>query len=192
MGAVPPTAKTDITPQLLFARHNFDNHQSLIRLADTKAAVYITLIIFLGASSFPIAKDVIGNLRWHWGGGEFTSGLYLLSYAVFFLSFLRIISLAYEIIKPRGARHYRSSKPGLLLMFYEHVLLHASNQAYFDAVANAPADLILRNTTDQVFELAHICREKMAALSRARTPLLVAFAAWLCNVCVGLWMVTWK
>ncbi len=178
--------------QLQFARHNFDNHQSLIRLADAKAAAYVTLLIFLGASSFPIAKDVVGKLHAQWGGGAFTSAVWLVSYIVFLVAFLWVVLLTHSVIKPRGARHYKSAQHGQSLMFYEHILLHASSDDYFQAIAAAAPDQILRNTTDQVYELAHICRDKMAALTHAREPLLVAFFSWALNVCTGLLLVRWK
>jgi hypothetical protein len=189
---VPPVGPPDTNSQLQFARHNFDNHQNLIRFADTKAAAFVTVMVFLGASSFPFAKDVVGKLRWQWYGGAFTSGVYVVSYLVFLLAFLAIVILTLEVIKPRGARHYRSPQAGRSLMFYEHILMHTSTDTYFDAVAAAPPDLILRNTTDQVFELAHICRDKMAALTRARTFLFIAFYSWLFNICTGLLIMRWK
>jgi hypothetical protein len=34
-----PGAATDVQSQIQFLRHNFDNHQALIRFADTKAGV---------------------------------------------------------------------------------------------------------------------------------------------------------
>jgi hypothetical protein len=186
------TPTSESGAQLQFARHNFDNHQNPIRLADAKAAAYVTLLIFLGASSFPIAKDVVGKLRAQWGGGAFTSAVYLLSYALFLFSFFWVVTLMHRVIKPRGARHYKRTQQTHSFMFYEHVLLHASNDDYFEAVAAAAPDRILRNTTDQIYELAHICRDKMAALTRARGPLLLAFISWALNVCTGLLILRWK
>ncbi len=58
MTTAPPVAPADPNAQLQFLRHNFDNHQNLIRFADAKAAAYITLMVFLGASSFPVAKTL--------------------------------------------------------------------------------------------------------------------------------------
>ena len=191
MTTTPHVAPADPSQQLQFLRHNFDNHQNLIRLADAKAAAYVTLIVFLAASAFAIAKDVVGKLRWHWGGGAFTSCVYVISYAGLLLAFLRIVKLTHDVIKPRGARHYTAPQAVHSLMFYEHVLLHDSNESYFNAIAVASLDLLIRNTSDQVFELAHICSEKMAAVTRARRPLLIAFISWVLNMCAGLFIVRW-
>jgi hypothetical protein len=43
--------------QLQFARHNFENHQALIRFSDTKAGAMITLYVFLAASALQVIKD---------------------------------------------------------------------------------------------------------------------------------------
>ena len=46
-----------------FARHNFDNHQALIRSSDTKAGVMVTIMVFLAASALPISKDAVAKLH---------------------------------------------------------------------------------------------------------------------------------
>ncbi len=185
---VPASAEV----QVQFVRHNFDNHQALIRLADTKAAAFITLLIFLAASTLPLAKDAIPKLRWVWCRGGLTSGIYLGSYVVFLCAFLWVILLAYKVVQPRGARHYQPAQPGRDLLYFEHVLLHPMPADYLNAVTAATSELILRNLTDQVFELAHICREKMAALTKARLPIFIAFISWLMNVALGLYVLRWK
>jgi hypothetical protein len=43
--------------QIQFARHNFENHQALIRFSDTKAGAMITLFVFLAASGLQIIKE---------------------------------------------------------------------------------------------------------------------------------------
>jgi len=177
---------------LLFARHNFDNHQAIIRAADTKAAVLTTLLLFLGASTIPLGKDAVPKLRWVWGQGAITSGVYLFSYLVFAATFAWSLVLVYRVVIPRGAAHYQSPRAGHDLLYYEHVLLHQDSAHYFESVGRASPDLILRNLTDQVFELAHICHEKITALHRARMLTAIVFCAWTANTVFGLWIVRWK
>jgi hypothetical protein len=178
--------------RITFARHNFENHQALIRAADTKAGVLITLLLFLGASTIPLGRDVIPRLRWIVGGGALVSSGYLLSYAVLVVGFVSALIEVYNVVSPRGATNYAAPKAGHDLIFYEHVLLHRDNSEYFNAVYSASADLILRNLTDQVFQLAHICREKMDVLLRARRPVVLAFSAWVFNTILGFWIMRWK
>lgn len=188
----PATAPSSaIDAQIQFVRHNFDNHQSLIRFADTKAGAYVTLLVFLGASGIPLAKDAVKQLRWIVCGGVLTSGVYCASGLLFIASFLWTVYLVYRVIRPRGARHYVVARKGHDLLFYDHVLLHSDNEEYFNAVAAADGSLLLRNLTDQVFELAHICREKMHYLRNARLPIFLAFFAWVTNLVCGLRLVRW-
>jgi hypothetical protein len=178
--------------QIQFARHNFDNHQNLIRFADAKAAAFLTLLVFLGASSFPVAKDAVPKLRFVIGGGALSSVFYLLSCLLFLTGFFWTLSLVYLVIRPRGARFYGSARPGHELMFFAHVTLHSSHEDYFTAVSSASPELLLENLTDQVFELTKICQEKMDFLNRARYPMFLAFCSWAANLVMGLWIIRWK
>ena len=63
---------------------------------------------------------------------------------------------------------------------------------YFNAISAATPELLLRNLTDQMFELAKICQDKMGHLNKARFPVLLLFCSWLVNLGVGLWINTWK
>jgi hypothetical protein len=60
------------------------------------------------------------------------------------------------------------------------------------AVLAASPELILRNLTDQIYELGHICRRKMDGLSGTTIPISIAFCAWVLNGALGLWIVRWK
>jgi hypothetical protein len=185
----PITVRED---QLTFARHNFDNQQSLIRAADTKAGLYVTLILFLGAVTIPLGKDVVPRLSWVPCGGAVTSAAYIVSYVVFAAGFIWSLMLVRHVVTPRSARHYADPQPGHELHFYKHVLLHRDNAEYFQAVQQAPPELLLRNLTDQIFELAYICDEKMTAVRAARAPITLTFFAWLVNAGFGLWIARWK
>lgn len=68
---------TNRSEQIAFARHNFDNLQSLIRFADAKAGFFASFLLFLVASTFPVGKDAIPKLRWILCGGFVSSGIYL-------------------------------------------------------------------------------------------------------------------
>jgi protein-S-isoprenylcysteine O-methyltransferase Ste14 len=190
MASVDPDRAHDV--QIQFARHNFDNHQNLIRFADTKAAAFVTLLVFLGASGIPIAKEAVPKLRFVICGGAVSSSLYLLSCLLFLVGFFWTLALVYLVIRPRGATYYGSPERGHELLFFGHVMLHANHEDYFAAVSAASPELLLRNLTDQVFELAKICQEKMQYLNSARHPMLLAFCSWAANLGVGLWIATWK
>ena len=67
-----PTPDPTLEQQIQFARHNFENHQALIRFADTKAAAIITIVIFpltfvssvyVPTDSMPPVLEAIANVN---------------------------------------------------------------------------------------------------------------------------------
>src|SRR5260370_29511511 len=90
--------KAAVSEQIQFARHNFDNHQALIRFADTKAAAVMTLVVFLCGVTIPVARDPVPKIRWPLGGGGISSGLYLLSYLALLWALGATLVLVAEVI----------------------------------------------------------------------------------------------
>jgi hypothetical protein len=177
---------------LAFARHVFDNYQALIRSIDAKAGAVVALAIFLGASLFPVIKDAVSHVS--------RSGLFIriisFSFAAsgsgFVLCFLWLLRAISGVIKPRGARFYPAVKKTHDLLWQEHIAKHEDNRSYFEAISSATSNILLRNLTDQVFELAHISKEKMGALNRGFTALYWLFTFWLLNIPAGLILLGWK
>lgn len=168
-----------------FARHNFDNHQSLIRSSDTKAGVTVTIMVFLAASGLQIGKDAVVKLHFRPCLIALASILFLLAAAGLLGAVLWSFVVVFKVLRPRGAR-YTAPKKGHDLIWQEHVLLHENNEAYFSAVSSATAELILRNLTDQIYELAHISKEKMHALAKNRTVAWLGFGSWVVLIASGL------
>jgi hypothetical protein len=181
-------SSTELGDQSSFARHNFDNHQAIIRSADAKAGVLLTVLLFVIASTIPLGRDVLPKLRWISGTAWMSSTVFIASYFALCCGFFWSLYLIAGVVSPRGARYYPSPKVGHDLLFYGHVLMHKDSAHYFDAVSKAPPELILRNLTDQVFELASIAQDKMAHLKRAQVPIRLALCAWLVNLTLGLWI----
>src|SRR5258706_10622664 len=149
--------------QIEFARHNFDNHQALIRSSDTKAGVAITVMVFLAASALQISKDAISKLHLHPRSVAFLSVAFVVAALGLLLAVLFSLAMVLRVLHPRGDRYYVAPQKDRDLMWQRHVLLHEGNEVYFSAVRAASQELILRNLTDQIFELAHISSEKMEA-----------------------------
>jgi hypothetical protein len=178
-------APTDLDQAIQFARHNFDNHQAPIRASDTKAAVMVTVMVFLAASALQVSKDAIGKLHLYPCAIFLNSVIFILATIGLCISVLSTFIVVLRVIKPRGAR-YTAPQRGQHLLWQDHVLLHPTNSDYFDAVKDASGELILRNFTDQVFELAHISKEKMDALHNTRWIIWLAFWSWVACVASGL------
>jgi hypothetical protein len=187
----------DVTPcdrldQIAFARHVFDNYQALIRSVDTKAGALFALAVFLGASIFPIFKDATSHVSLKTPTLQITSMGFLLSGSSFILLFLWLIGSLARVIRPRGARFYKAICDTENLLWQEHVATHADNASYFQAVSDATHDVILRNLTDQVFELAHISREKMSAINTGFRLLYLLAFSWILTITSGLILTGWK
>ncbi len=171
--------------QIQFARHNFDNHQALIRASDTKAGVTVTIMVFLAASALQIGKEAVVKLHLQPDLVALTSFLFLLAAVGLLAAVLWSFIVVFEVLRPRGAR-YTVPQKGRDLMWQDHVLLHENNEAYFFAVRSAASELILRNLTDQVYELAHISKEKISALAKGRGVAWLGFCSWVILIGSGL------
>ena len=193
--------------QIAFSRHNFEDQQALIRSADAKAGAFITLLLFLAAIVIPLGKEAVPKLRWVMGEADLISAAYSASCFLFALAVVRSLALVIHVVRPRGvgtgaprahahdprlAENYPKLAPADKLLFFKHILLHRDPNTYFNAVSNASPDVLLRNLTDQTFELARICDEKLACLDAARVPLLLALYSWALNIALAIWIVHWK
>jgi len=152
----------------------------------------VTLVIFLAASGLQVVKDAVPHVNWHSCRHLIASGLLVLAGLAFLTAFGWIVWMVQNVLRPRGARHYRSPKAGVDLMWQDHVLAHGTNGAYADAVRGATTVLLLRNITDQIFEVASISKDKMDALVRARFAIWCAFVSWVIAVVSGLLLTRWK
>lgn len=178
--------------QIQFARHHFDNLQSLIRFVDTKAGVIITVVIFLGATLIPVAKEAVSALHASPCVVALAGGFFLACCAGFVIALAWILFHVQQVLKPRGAQHYRQIVPGHELMWQDHVIAYQTNTGYFSAVRAASDEILLRNITDQIFELAHISKQKMDAFHQARMALWGAFFAWAGAIIFGVLILRWK
>jgi hypothetical protein len=179
--------------QIAFARHNFENQQSTIRAADTKVGAVLTIVFIVTVIAIPIVKEAIPRL--HFAAGAVVAGIsivFLASCAVFVLGVLQSLALVVKVVRPRGVSGRSdpaTGAPGQLL-FYKHVLAHRNPKEYFEAVDSASSERLLRNLTDQIFELARICQEKMDALDAVKHPLRCALYSWALIVALGIWLGT--
>jgi hypothetical protein len=186
---ITPSAKTD---QIAFARHAFDNYQALIRSVDTKAGALLALAVFLGASIFPVAKDAVQHISKISARFQLVSGIFVLSSCSFGLLFLCLLRSLANVIKPRGARFYKEICGTQNLLWQEHIAQYKDNGSYFTAISDAPSLLILRNMCDQIFELAHISREKMSDINTGFRLLYWLAFSWILNIASGLVLIGWK
>ena len=146
----------------------------------------LTLMVFLAASALQISKDAAGKLHLRPCAVALGSSLFILASVGLLVAVLWSFLSVHRVLRPRGAR-FTSPQKGRELMWQEHVLLHQNNQEYFSAVCAASRELILRNLTDQIFELAHISSEKTRALVKHfGRSVWLGFASWVALIASGI------
>lgn len=177
--------------RLHFAWKNFEDQQAIIRAADLKAGYLVTFLLFFGASTIPLGREVLPKLRWDVSGG-LPSGIYAASYALSVVGFVWSMYLISHVMTPRVAKHHKELKPGADLLYFGHVASFESSEKYYAAVANAGPDVLLRNVTDQIFELAQIAKVKMANLRAFSKSFKLTLVAWFISTAVGFWIMSWK
>jgi hypothetical protein len=176
--------------RLHFAWKNFEDQQAIIRAADLKAGYLVTFLLFFGASTIPLGREVLPKLRWE-GAGAFASGFYAATYVLSVIGFVWSMYLISHVMTPRIARH-QEPKPGADLLYFGHVTQFETSDKYFEAVARSEPQQILRNVTDQIFELALIAKVKMDNLRAFSKSFKLTLVAWFLSTAVGFWIMSWK
>ena len=126
-----------IQERIEFAWHNFEDQQAIIRAADLKAGYLVPFLLFFGASTIPLGTEVIPKLRFGNAEVAIASGLYLLTSLALTVGFVWSLAQISRAMTPRIARHHQSPHEGASLLYYEHVLRHKDNAAYYEAVSKA-------------------------------------------------------
>jgi hypothetical protein len=178
-----------IEEQIEFAWHNFEDQQAIIRAADLKAGYLVPFLLFFGASTIPLGTEVVPRMRWGDASGSVAAGLYILTYLWLTVGFVWSLALIARAMTPRVARHHKTPREGSELLYYEHVLRHEDSEAYYNAVAKAGPEQMLRNITDQVFELSVICKSKVDNLRGFEVSFRWTVVAWCVSTALGFWII---
>jgi hypothetical protein len=188
---VSDTERNWMADRVEYAWKNFEDQQAIIRAADLKAGYLVTFLLFFGASTIPLGKEVLPKLRWVTPVEISMSALYGATYLAFALGFAWALHLISHVLTPRIARHHAKPADGRELLYYEHVVRHQDSKAYYEAMARVTPEEMLRNVTDQVFELAMICKVKVDSLRAFSQAFKITLVAWLVSTAVGFWIMTW-
>jgi len=188
MDTAEKTSST-ISEQIEFAWHNFEDQQAIIRAADLKAGYLVPFLLFFGASTIPLGTKVVPKMRFGDANGAIAAGLYILAYMLLVAGFVWSLLLISRALTPRIARHHQSPQEGASLLYYEHVLRHKDNAAYFEAMTKAGPEQLLRNITDQVFELSLICKLKLENLRGFAVSFKWTVVAWCVSTAIGFWII---
>src|SRR3984957_6829157 len=171
--------------QLSFAWRNFEDQQAIIRAADLKAGYLVTFLLFFGASTIPLGKEVFPKVHPAPTMPGIVGTLYLATYVALAIGFAWSLYLISHVLMPRIARHHKAPVRGSELLYYEHVSRHKDSEQYFNAVSSSTPDQLLRNVTDQVYELAQICKSKIDSLRHFSTSFKWTLLAWFISTALG-------
>jgi hypothetical protein len=175
--------------QIEFAWHNFEDQQAIIRAADLKAGYLVPFLLFFAASTIPLGTEVVPKLRFGDISEAIPAGLYVLTYVWLMVGFVWSLILISRALTPRIARHHQTPREGSELLYYQHVLRHKDSAAYFEAMAKAGPEQMLRNITDQVYELSLICKLKLDNLRGFAVSFKWTVMAWCVSTAIGFWII---
>jgi Family of unknown function (DUF5706) len=178
-----------VDEQIEFAWHNFEDQQAIIRAADLKAGYLVPFLLFFGASTIPLGTEVVPRMRWGDTAGLIASALYILTYGWLTVGFVWSLTLISRAMTPRIAKHHQTPQKGSALLYYEHVLLHKDSGEYYQAMSTSGPEQMLRNITDQVFELSRICKAKLDNLRGFAVSFKWTVVAWCISTAIGFWII---
>src|SRR5437763_10294584 len=133
------TAVDALQSRLAFARYNYDTQQAIIRQLDTKAAAFITLLVFLATTTLSMSRDVCTRIHWS-GRGSVTSWSYFVSILALVTGFVFTAICVIRVIRPRGSEHTNISNG---LMFAVDILKYGEPNKYHVALEGATDEILL-------------------------------------------------
>ena len=181
--AKPP----NIEAQIQFARHTYENHQAMIRLADSKAAFVLTLLIFLSYTAFSFIKESLAKVSWTGASNRVLGTLLILTTIAFLAGLLATLISMQRVVSPRVGRGKFQS--GQNLFFSSDVVAYDGREAYFAALRAAPDDLLLQNLAHQVYEISVIAEAKLQCLRHSNRLIVFCICCWTIDMTVCLTLV---
>lgn len=145
-----------------FAIESFKNIQDLIRFVDQKASavLVVTGLIFTGYVKF-LSELTLATSK----------SITLIGVLVFITSLVTAICLImvisiiiFKVLNPRNAKHYKSKE--LSLFYYEHIFQMGKAKIY-EKYKTIDEETILKNITDQQYEVSNILKEKTNDLGKS-------------------------
>ncbi len=145
-----------------FALESFKNIQELIKFTDQKAGGVLVVI----GLELTVFLSCIDKLDFHKNYLTlFSITTILLGMITAFLLIYTLYISVFKILRPRLANHY--SGYDLSLFYFNHLASMTDKTGMFDQFKNTDDDKILRNFTDQIFEVSKICNTKINELHKS-------------------------
>lgn len=153
-----------------FALESFKNIQQLIQFTDQKSGAILVvsglvLTVFLEFSKNLVFRSIsFGSIV-----------IFIFGFTTAFLLVYTIYLSIFKILRPRLAKHYHVNE--LSLIYFNHLAKISDREEIFQKFKNLNDDIILKNITDQIFEVSRILDAKITELHNCINYLFFAIAS---------------
>lgn len=145
-----------------FTLESFKNIQDLIKFTDQKSGG-ILVVAGLELTAFISCIDKLSFNK------NYTSALsvttFLLGLITATLLIITIYYSVFKVLRPRMANHYSGNDASLF--YFNHLASMTDKTGMYEKFRDVTDDFILRNLTDQIFEVSKILKTKTNALYRS-------------------------
>ncbi len=142
-----------------FALESYKSTQELIRFADQKAGA----VLVVAGLELSVFLSSIDKLTFN---GNYTSAVSILTLILSISTALLLITTLYlsvfKVLRPRLANHYSGNDASLF--YFNHLASMTDKTGMFDQFNRVTDDVVLRNLTDQIFEVSKIMNAKTNGL----------------------------
>ncbi len=152
-----------------FALESFKNIQDLIKFIDQKSSAVLVVAGLILTTLVEFSTDLVYT----------TKQLSFFSLCSFIFGLVTVLLLVYviyisiiEILRPRLAQHYTGSE--ISLIYFNHLASVSDKTIMFNNFDTLTVDLILKNITDQIFEISRILNKKIIELHKSMNYLFCA------------------
>lgn len=156
----------------VFALESFKNIQDLIKFVDQKSGGVLVVSGFI----LTVFLDIYKELNFNHG---YCSLLAITTIAIGIITVLLLIYTIYlsifKILKPRLAIHYAGNDNSLF--YFNHLASMTDKTVMFDQFKNINDDLMLKNVTDQIFEVSKILDKKIIELHNSMNCLFFSIVS---------------
>lgn len=149
-----------------FALESFKNIQELIKFTDQKSGG-VLVVAGLELTAFSSCIDKL-NFNNNYSSIASITTIVLGIITTLLLVYTIYISV-FKILRPRLANHY--SGHNFSLFYFNHLASMTDKTEMFDKFKNIDNDKILRNFTDQIFEVSKILNMKINELHNSMSSL---------------------
>jgi len=149
----------------------FDNQQTLISNADTKANIALSIQTFI-ITTILGASIIVGTFSNIATINSYLKFLYYVLFALFLISSIIGILISINVFKPRPPQEEKEIRR-MGISYFGHIKTFNNSNEYFEEINKTELKDVIKEFAFQNFNLAHILHKKMTLVRHATTFLFV-------------------